>query len=160
MQNFWVNGEFAQAYRAQMSVSGLLKASVHKLDTLLDFFQWHRRIRLSLIIPLLLLPWVVRDWKLRFALLTSGVLTLGLLLEIAVFPHYAAPVVCLVAVFEIYGLRQLRGWRWRDWPLGQGITAALLLVAMGSFGLVFFGHLRERPSGFPYVRADIERQLR
>ena len=62
-----------------------------------------------LTVPLIVLPWLLRDRWSRFAILTCGVLAVGLFIEPWMHPHYAAPVTCLVVMLgsSRYGIYPL-----------------------------------------------------
>jgi hypothetical protein len=128
MRDYW-RGFEAGRYRAQTETLALW------LDQL-----WERKIRVlggfylgyTLVLPLLVLPWALRDRWVRFAVLTCGLLGLVFLNHVFVFPHYAAPMTCLLFFLVVVSLRRLyqvcpRGWR--VGPLLVGLVLAAYLVA-------------------------------
>jgi hypothetical protein len=146
-------------YKKQQSISGLLRVSKGKVETLWLFYQGGR-LRPLLTIPLVMLLWTVRDRWSRFALVTCGVLFAGLLAETWVWPHYAAPIVALVLVLILQGLRHLRLWRWHRRPVGQLVVGTLVLLVLASFLVGFMRRTREQPAGWAFNRACILAQLK
>jgi hypothetical protein len=82
---------------------GLLAASLHKLEHVRAFF-----LGTLLTIPLVALPWIIRARRLRLVYISLGFFLVGLLAEIDVVPHYAAPATALIYLVVIQCLRQLR----------------------------------------------------
>jgi hypothetical protein len=112
-----------------------------------------------LTVPLIVLPWMLREWWSRFALLTCGVLLLGLLMESWIFAHYAAPVTGLVFALMLQSMRHLRLWRRRGRPTGQLLVWAILVITVASFAVAIMQQMRVQPSGWQFKRAHILRQL-
>jgi hypothetical protein len=101
---------------------------------------WDRKIRVlggfyfgyTLLLPLLVLPWALRDRWVCFAVLTCGLLCLVFLDHVFIFPHYAAPMACLLFFLIVASLRrlyQVRPRGWRVGPLLVGLVLAAYLVA-------------------------------
>jgi hypothetical protein len=82
------------------------------------------------VLPLLMLPWVLRDPWMRLA--AAGCLAVGVtnFLTVFLFPHYSAPAACLVFVLMTEGLRRLSQLRVRDRPLGATAAAGVVLAAV------------------------------
>jgi hypothetical protein len=154
-------GLIRDSFTAQLSITGLLRESVAKLDRLWRFYQGFRPLRLMLTIPLLMLPWVLKSRWLCFAILTCGLLTVGLLMETWVFPHYAAPITGLVFVITLQGMRYLRLWRWRGRPMGQVMMWTLVVVAVASFAVAFVHQVQmDLLASWQYNRARMLAQLK
>ncbi len=118
-----------------------------------------RSLPFVLTVPLIVLPWMLREWWSRFALLTCGVLLIGLLMESWLFAHYAAPITGLVFALMLQAMRHLRLWRWRGRPTGQLLVWMILVIAVASFAVAFMQQMRVQPSGWQFKRARILRQL-
>ena len=108
--------------------------------------------------PILALPMLCalgrwRSRKARFLLLWAAFFVLALLGEVWHAAHYAAPATGLFLLLVILGMRSLRLWRWREWPVGQWTVA---LVVVGSVGLVAAG---SAPEDGGLKRARIAREL-
>ncbi len=89
---------------------------------------WQFFIGLVLLFPLAALPWMINDRWMRFTLLILGLLLAALLQTIWMLPHYASPVVGLIFVVVVQGMRHLRLWRWRGlWP-GRIVLSCLMVV--------------------------------
>jgi len=154
LEKFYTGWALDPFIRAHRSIPSLLRASADKLYTLWGFYQWPHRLRLLLTIPLLMLPWVLKSWWPRFALLTCGLLMVGLLMETWVFPHYAAPITGLVFVLMLQGLRYLRLWRWRGRRIGQVASWTLVMVGVASFAVTFTDQLwKGSLTGWQFHRA-------
>jgi hypothetical protein len=104
--------------------------------------QWEKKIRVLggfyfgyvLVLPLLALPWAVRDRWAALALATCGLLGLVFLNHVFFFPHYAAPMTCLLLLLEVVCLRclwrlRLRGWAAGPWLVGLLLAAYLVADA-------------------------------
>jgi hypothetical protein len=118
-------------YLEQRSPRGLIFYGLPKMMLLArEFFQnW------GLILPLVMLPWVLkRDRWMRFALLIVGIILLALFLETWVMAHYAAPITALVLAVSLEAMRHLYHWRWQGRPIGRWAAQAsvLLCVAAGA----------------------------
>jgi hypothetical protein len=118
-----------------------------------------RSLPFVLTVPLIALPWMLRERWSRFALLTCGVLLLGLLMESWLFAHYAAPIAALIVALMLQAMRYLRLWRWRGRPAGQFLVWMILVIAVASFAVAFMQQMRVQPSGWQFERARILRQL-
>lgn len=147
-------------HTVQRSASGLLSTLWQKVKIHWIFYQADRYLRIPLTIPLVMVLWVLSDRWPRFALLTCGILLVGLLAETWLLPHYAAPITSLVFVLVLQGLRHLRVWRWRGRPLGQSIVWALVLVALASFPGALVQHVWAKQRDWDFVRQLIVTQLK
>jgi hypothetical protein len=157
-------GRYLKEYTAQSSVHGLVWAISWKLERLWIFYlglhQPSHRLRLSLTVPLIMLPWVLKNRWLRFVLLTCGLLVVGLLLEVWMFPHYSAPITGLVFVLLLQAMRHLRLWRWHGRPTGRLLMWTFSVVALASFAVAFGWKMQVPSSGWPVHRAHILTQLK
>jgi hypothetical protein len=149
-----------EQYSEQQSISGLARASVDKIKGLRLFYLGSHGLRMVLIIPLLMLPWLVRDRWPRFALLTCGVMVIALAVETWVMPHYAAPVAGLVCVILLQAMRHLYVWHWRGRQTGRFLVWAIAAVAVTSFITTFVQQMRVEPHGWGYGRARLIAQLK
>jgi hypothetical protein len=147
-------------YLEQQSISGLARASAEKIKSLRIFYLGSRGLRMVLIIPLLMLPWLLRDRWPRFALLTCGVMFVGLAVETWVMPHYAAPVAGLVCVILLQAMRHLYVWHWRGRQTGRFLVWAIAAVALTSFITTFAQQMWVEPHGWGNGRARLIAQLK
>jgi hypothetical protein len=149
-----------EQYAQQQSFSGFVTAGKEKIKSLRLFYLASRGLRVVLIIPLLMLPWVWRDRWPRWALITCAVVLAGLALETWVMPHYAAPVTALVCVILLLAMRHLFVWRWRRIPAGRFVVWAVGIVAVASFIATFVQQVWiERPR-WGAGRANLIAQLK
>jgi hypothetical protein len=150
MRDFYTGRDLGQ-YQQQRSLSGFMQVSLEEIKDLYGFY-----LGPVLIIPLVMMPWVLRNRWMRFALLTCGVVGVGLLGESTLTrPHYAAPITGLVFVLVLQAMRHLRLWRWRGRPTGQYIVGAIAVVCVVSALVAFAQHLRhhayDRKSPGPHL---------
>jgi hypothetical protein len=104
----------------------------------------------------------------RFLLLVAAVYFGGLAIEVYFFPHYAAPLTCVILTLLMLALRRLRQWQWRGQPTGLFLTrilplgCALLLIIRAGAGPL---HLPITPDWPPtwynaqVVKTDRERMM-
>jgi hypothetical protein len=63
----------------------------------------------------------------RFLLAAAGTLFGGLAIEVFFFPHYAAPLTCVILGLLLAALRRLRQWQWHGQPAGRFLARAVPL---------------------------------
>jgi hypothetical protein len=141
--DYHVSGE-ARRFTEQQSLTGLLRYKGPKLKRLLHFYLWP-----ELVIPLVMLPWVLRVRWMRLALLTCGVLLAGLLAASALHHHYAAPITGLLFALVLQGMRHLHVWRWRGRRTGRFIVWAIVGICV-----VSAPQLLEKPRTWSLDRAS------
>ena len=126
-----------EEYLRQHTLTGFVLKSLNRIKNLLLFY-----LGPEFIIPLVALPWVWRSGWMRFALLTCGVLGVGLLAETWAFPHYVAPITGLVFVLVLQAMRHLRLWRRGGRPTGRFLVRAVPVLCLVSLLLTFAQELR------------------
>jgi hypothetical protein len=99
----------------------------------------------ELLVALLALPWMLRDRRVRFLRWQFLVCGLGLLSAVWFWPHYAAPLAATTTALLIQGLRHVRQWRVRGWPVGLGLSRAVVLL---TFTLVLLQVVQSAPNPF------------
>jgi hypothetical protein len=136
-------------YQRQRSLTGLLLGAVDKFLILGFACSW------LLIPPLWLLvePSILkRDWWMRFTLVVGGIFVAALLLEIWVFPHYAAPATGLAVVFSLNTMRYLRSRR-HGGAIGQLVLRATVALSVISFAISCSRSFQSEHNGWNYQRA-------
>ncbi len=129
MRDFYVSWEFA-AYQRTRSFSGLLGATGDKIQRMTRFFFGP-----ALLLPLAMLPWVLRDRRVRFFVWVAAVTSVGVVAEVWFYPHYVAPLTPVIYVLLLQSMRHLRVWKWRGKPVGWMLVRAILLVCVLVFGI-------------------------
>jgi hypothetical protein len=117
-------------YTKQLTAAGLLEHYRLVLGALYGFFV------ASFIMPLLMLPLVLRSGPMRFAALTCLLVLTAVLLTQGAWPHYLAPVTALYLLLVTEGLRHLwvlrLGWLW------VGRAAAIATIAFAVLSTAWF----------------------
>ena len=100
--------------------------------------EWQFYIRCLLLPPLLMFPWLLQNRWTTFACLTCFIVLIAFLLTFAFgFPHYTAPITCLIFAVLMQGMRHLRYCRFDGRPLGQ-VLVPLLSIALIFSPLAYF----------------------
>jgi hypothetical protein len=140
---------------------GLASASLTKLQNVWGFF-----LGPLLSVPLIALPWALRAKRSRLIYISLGLFLFGLLVEIDVVPHYAAPATALIYLTVVQSLRYLRAGGRVGLTVGRGIPAVLACTVILFYSLEASGStfLHERYSWCfarpgNLQRAHIARQL-
>lgn len=97
---------------------------------------WMFYVGPALSIPLVTLPWAIRDRRTRFLFLALAVFTAGVLIEVYLQMHYAAPATCLVFAAILQCMRHLRAWRWRGKPSGAFLVRSVALICLAMLGVI------------------------
>ena len=127
MREWFVDYQYA-IYRRQQSLAGLAREIVYeKLPVLAGayFRPW------LLAAPLVSLPWILRRRCGAWALLVLAWMVVGLVSELLVWPHYAAPAGGLVIFIIVAGLREMWGWRGGigRWVVGMVVLSLIISSA-------------------------------
>ena len=140
------------AHQAGFSWSG----EAVRLESLWQFY-----LQPLLTLPLLLLPMVLRRRRMLVLVLCAVALLAGNAAYPFFFPHYAAPLCGLVILLIVYGMRYLRGLRWRSRPVGAFALGGLLLsIAASSAATVAGGLLQPWHVSATYTaRGQVLKQL-
>lgn len=125
------------------------------------FNLWMFYLRIPLVIPLLFLPCALRTRWTAFAFLCVALMVLALMFQMSyAYPHYAAPVACLIVYLVVQGLRQLRTRRIGGRPVGRIAVAVFPLLYAGSSAVFLAqgGDWYPKPGG-PPTRVQYEQEL-
>jgi hypothetical protein len=131
MRDFY-QGEL-DSYSAQESLSGVTGEIVQKLRKLWLFYDGIRPLRWCLVIPLLALPWLLPNRWTRFAMATLALFIVGVLALTWSGAHFAGPIVGVMIILGVQGVRSLRLWRWKKIPIGRFVLWALAAVVFATF---------------------------
>ncbi len=141
MRDFYTHNEL-DFYQQTRTPLGMLAVIAVKF-----FHLWMFYLGLLLTLPLVMviatLPmgfsWRSLSRETRFLLGVAVTYFGGLAMEVFFFPHYAAPLTCVILALLLLALRRLRQWQWHGQPAGQFMTRAvplgcalLLLVRWGA----------------------------
>jgi len=139
IRRFWT--EWARYVYEEHFRKGLFRASLEKLNHLRIFF-WGSLLSVCA----LALPWALRAKRLRPAFLGLGLVLAGLLLEIDVVPHYAAPATALIYLLTVQCLRWMRV----SGRAGFAVSRAIPVLLAGT--LIVFYSLEA--AGTQFLRDD------
>ena len=99
MRDFYMHLELDH-YVEVHSVVGFLKELGIRIARV-----WFFYIGPVLIVPLFMLPWVLRDPRIRWLVIAAAVFTIGIEIEVFCGAHYLAPITALIVCFVVQGLR-------------------------------------------------------
>ena len=97
-----------------------------------------------LILALVCAPFALKNLRLRWAAVLLGLFFVGLFMLTGILPHYAAPAVGLLLVFEVGGLHWLRYWN----PQGKPLGSLLARVALLAMVLLFVQNVIQKPASY------------
>jgi hypothetical protein len=92
--------------------------------------SWVFYIGPVLLVPLFMLPWVVRDRRIRWLVIAGGVSIAGMELPTFFAVHYAAPITAVILAVILQGMRHLRAWRWEGKPSGLFLARSIILICV------------------------------
>jgi hypothetical protein len=135
MRDFYLNREVL-VWKQTRSLGGLLKMECIRGIEIWTFY-FLPLFTLPLVMALVTLPYGFSlrqvGHNTRFLLMATGAGVAGYALEVFSHPHYAAPGTCLVFALVLTAMRNTRGWRWREKPVGLAINRSIPVIA----GLLF-----------------------
>jgi hypothetical protein len=124
MRAFYINWELKDYMRGR-SLWGFLKRLGFKARTLWSFYSGP-----VFTLPLLAFPLLLRDRRMRFPLILAATVLVTIPLETWTLPHYLAPALGLFYLLLVQCIRHLRLLRWREKPVGLGLTRAIPAVCV------------------------------
>lgn len=128
MRQFYSNWELAE-FRDSQSPLGFFEAMLKKLGIAVLFY-----FGAVLLVPLVMLPRVLRDRRIRFLIVTGGVFAIGIFAETWLLPNYIAPFAAGVYAILLQCMRHLRAIRRRGPSPGlflvRAIPALCVLLAV------------------------------
>ena len=132
IQNVYANAEVT-LYQVSRTPVGFVYVSAAKA-----WDAWRFFLGPALTLPVLMASLMGFSWRriierTRFLLLASAVSIAGLLLELFFFPHYAAPLTCLILALVLIAMRRLRLWQWHGNPSGLFLTRAIPAICVTMF---------------------------
>lgn len=152
----WAHAEAEMsAFRAQQSLDGLLEYKGPRIvGYLLHFF-----LRPTLLAPLFALPWILRKRSMRFVAATLAFALAGSLQTTWLLPHYLAPVVPLLFLLVVQGVRRLRRWSWGGIPYGRSVVCGLGIVYVLIFVVSVCQYATAQRTGIARYRPPLLAQL-
>jgi len=124
MRNFYLHVELDQ-YGQVRSMVGFLKELGIRIVRMWSFY-----IGPVLIVPLFMLPWVLRDPRIRWLVIATAVFIIGIEIEIFCGAHYLAPITALIVCIVVQGLRHVRAWRWEGKASGAFLCRAVVVICV------------------------------
>ncbi|HEV3118764.1 MAG TPA: hypothetical protein VGY58_17065, partial [Gemmataceae bacterium] len=142
-------------YVEQRTPYGFVAGALRKFQTLVHtYFPI-----LAFQIPLLALPWMLNHRRTRLALMLAALFFLALCGETWLQPHYAAPILGLLVLLSVQGLRAVRVWRWRGRHAGAVLVRSSLLVHAALLASFCVTLSQQAGGGWAQDRARIVREL-
>jgi len=149
MRTFYVNGETVE-YNQSRSLG-----SWAMWTTMRIFLLWMFYVGPALTVPLVMLPQVLRDRRTRFLVVVAGVTLAGVLAEVFLIVHYAAPLAGVILALVLQCMRHVRVWRRRGSAAGVSLVRWIAVVS-GAMVLVITGQIISgAPARIPNVWADL-----
>jgi hypothetical protein len=124
MWDFYSRIELNDFQHAQ-TPSGFAGQTVQRLGIVLFFL-----LGPTLMLPLIMLPRVLRDRRVRLALVI-GVFALGVSVNTFFFPHYVSAFTGVFYLVLIQAMRHLRLWHPGDQPVGLFLVRVLPVICLG-----------------------------
>jgi len=130
--------ELLNLYHRERSISGMTSLAIERVIKLWAFYVGPL-MTIPLIMATVILPFGFR-WKrfkleTRFLLFASATSIAGLAVEVFFFPHYLAPMTCLIFVLLLTVMHHLRTWKWNDRAVGLFLTRAVPLICLLMVGI-------------------------
>lgn len=124
MRDFYMHLELDQ-YVQVRSVAGFFEELGMRI-----VITWFFYIGPVLIVPLFMLPWVLRDPRVRWLVIAAAVFIIGIEIEVFYGAHYLAPITALIVCIVVQGLRHVRAWRWQGKPSGAFLCRAVVVICV------------------------------
>ncbi len=105
-----------------------------------------------LVLAFVCAPFACTNKCLRSAAIMLAGFLVGLFMLTGLLPHYAAPAVGLLLVFEVGGLHWLRYWN----PQGKPLGSLLARVAMAAMVAIFIQNVIQRPVSYTSGPAEFK----
>ena len=137
MRDFYTHNEL-DYYRQTRTPLGMASVIAAKFVDLWIFYLGPL-LTLPMVMAIVTLPigfsWRSISVETRFLLVEAGLFFAGLSVEVFFFPHYAAPLTCVILALLMAAMRRLYHWQWRGQPSGKFLAcsvplACVLLVAV------------------------------
>ena len=132
MRDFYLHNElgfYQQTRKIETLVALWLVRFAH-----IWFFYFGPLFTLPLIVALATssrgISWPGLQKQTRFLLLSATASIVGLMAEVFFFPHYAAPMTCLILALVLLAMREMRRWEWRSKPVGLFLARAIPIICL------------------------------
>jgi len=86
------------------------------------------------------LPFALRERRMRVPLVALLLVSAGFFASIWSFPHYAAPVTCVILLLLVQAIRHLHVMRLAGRPIGVALSCAAVCLLAGEIGLRAANH--------------------
>ena len=146
-------------YNASRSPDTFVSTAIEKLRKLWIFFQGFSPLRLSLTLPLLVLPWHIKKPRLVFLLSAIGLFMVSLLMTTWAGARLSAPIVGALIIVYMYGLRQFRLLKFRGLPGGRVLVWTTIVVAVFIFALDVVQKISDKTIYWHFIRAEFVKRL-
>jgi hypothetical protein len=132
MRDFYLHNELG-FYKQTRPVENLLALWIVRIAHIWCFYLGPV-LTLPLFVAIAISPhgitWRELQKQTRFLLVLVAVSITGLMTEVFFFPHYAAPLTCVMFALVLLAMREMRGWRWRGKPTGLFLARAIPIISL------------------------------
>jgi len=130
MRDFYLRNELG-FYKQTRTVENLVAVWIVRIAHIWCFYLGPV-LTLPLIVAIAISPhgiaWLDLQKQTRFLLVLVAVSFGGLMAEVFFFPHYAAPMTCVMFALVLLAMRKMRGWRWRGKTAGLFLTRTIPVI--------------------------------
>ena len=132
MRDFYLHNELG-FYKQTHTIVNMVALWIVRF-THIWFFYLGPVLTLPLIAAIAISPhgitWLGLREKTRLLLLSVMASIAGLMAEVFFFPHYAAPMTCVIIALVLLAMREARVWEWRSKPVGLFLTRAIPVISL------------------------------
>jgi hypothetical protein len=132
MRDFYLHNEL-DFYTTNRTPGRIIAVFAMKLFELWLFYVGPA-LTAPLVIAIATLPmgfgWRDFSREVRFLFCAGSVSIAGFAIEVFFYPHYAAPMTCLILAVLLVAMRRARAWEWRGRPAGVFLTRAVPVICL------------------------------
>ncbi len=132
MRRFYYESELA-ALPEMRTLRGFIQQTLLKMARGILFFSG-----VSLLLPIVMCPRVLKDRRTRLLVICLGVMTAGMLLQIFFLAYYVAPFTAVFYGLGLQAMRHLRAAKVDGARVGVGLVRAIVILCVALAGVRLF----------------------